>query len=172
MSQAPDSDLAVAGQDAHEDHAITRKMGDREQVEQTADRIRDELLLTLEELDRRRARATDVRYHLNQHRDTLVTVGAAALVVVGAGIGFALYRARTHDDRVRRQRRKALERAWAHPERVATSVEDKPLGAELGRKVVMIFATALATAVARNSMQSLVPARAIAKVPADGDKNS
>lgn len=165
MSQAPETER-------HADHAITRRMGDREQVEQTADRIRDELLLTLEELDRRRARATDVRYHVRQHRDLLVTVGAAALVAVGLGVGFAIYRARHHDERVRRQRRKALERAWAHPDRVATSIEDKPLGAELGRKVVMIFATSLATAVARNSIQTLVPSRAIAKVPADKDKKS
>ncbi|WP_223639276.1 hypothetical protein [Corallococcus sp. EGB] len=165
MSQAPETQ-------AHEDHAITRRMGDREQVEQTADRIRDELLLTLEELDRRRARATDVRYHVNQHRDLLVTVGAAALVAVGLGVGYAIYRARHHDERVRRQRRKALERAWAHPDRVATSIEDKPLGAELGRKVVMIFATSLATAVARNSIQSLVPSRVMTKVPADKDKKS
>ncbi|MFB1483159.1 hypothetical protein [Corallococcus sp. RDP092CA] len=165
MSQAPETER-------HADHAITRRMGDREQVEQTADRIRDELLLTLEELDRRRARATDVRYHVRQHRDLLVTVGAAALVAVGLGVGFAIYRARHHDERVRRQRRKALERAWAHPDRVATSIEDKPLGAELGRKLVMIFATSLATAVARNSIQTLVPSRAIAKVPADKDKKS
>lgn len=166
MSQAPETT------EAHADHAITKRMGDREQVEQTADRIRDELLLTLEELDRRRARATDVRYHVNQHRDLIVTVGAAALVAVGLGVGFAIYRARHHDERVRRQRRRALERAWAHPDRVATSIEDKPLGAELGRKVVMIFATSLATAVARNSIQTLVPSRTIAKVPADKDKKS
>ncbi|NOK08581.1 hypothetical protein [Corallococcus exercitus] len=160
MSQASETE-------AHADHAITRRMGDREQVEHTADRIRDELLLTLEELDRRRTRATDVRYHVNQHKDLLVTVGAAALVVVGLGVGIAIYRARHHDERVRRQRRKALERAWAHPDRVATSIEDKPLGAELGRKVVMIFATSLATAVARNSIQTLVPSRTVTKVPAD-----
>ncbi|GMT97919.1 hypothetical protein KH5H1_20380 [Corallococcus caeni] len=153
--------------EAHSDHAITKRMGDREQVEHTADRIRDELLLTLEELDRRRTRATDVRYHVNQHKDLLVTVGAAALVAVGLGVGIAIYRARHHDERVRRQRRKALERAWAHPDRVATSIEDKPLGAELGRKVVMIFATSLATAVARNSIQTLVPSRTVTKVPAD-----
>ncbi|MBZ4332218.1 hypothetical protein [Corallococcus sp. AS-1-12] len=165
MSQASETE-------AHVDHAITRRMGDREQVEQTADRIRDELLLTLEELDRRRTRATDVRYHVNQNKDLLMTVGAAALVVVGLGVGIAIYRARHHDERVRRQRRKALERAWAHPDRVATSIEDKPLGAELGRKVVMIFATSLATAVARNSIQTLVPSRTVTKVPADKDKKS
>ncbi|WP_375742412.1 hypothetical protein NR800_25105 [Corallococcus interemptor] len=164
MSQAPETE-------AHVDHAITRRMGDREQVEQTADRIRDELLLTLEELDRRRTRATDVRYHVNQNKDLLMTVGAAALVVVGLGVGLAIYRARHHDERVRRQRRKALERAWAHPDRVATSIEDKPLGAELGRKVVMIFATSLATAVARNSIQTLVPSRTVTKVPAEKNKN-
>lgn len=165
MSQASETE-------AHADHAITRRMGDREQVEQTADRIRDELLLTLEELDRRRIRATDVRYHVNQNKDLLLTVGAAALVAVGLGVGIAIYRARHHDERVRRMRRKALERAWAHPDRVATSIEDKPLGAELGRKVVMIFATSLATAVARNSMQTLVPSRTVTKVPADKDKKS
>ncbi|RKH49193.1 hypothetical protein [Corallococcus llansteffanensis] len=163
MSQAPDTE-------AHGEHAITRHMGDREQVEQTADRIRDELLLTLEELDRRRDRAMDMRYHVNQHRDLLVTVGAAALMVVGVGVGVAIYRSRHYDERVRRRRRKALERAWAHPERVATSVEDKPLGAELGRKLVMIFATTLATAVARNSMQTLVPSRTGPKVPENADK--
>ncbi|NOK32681.1 hypothetical protein D7W79_08155 [Corallococcus exercitus] len=160
MSQASETET-------HAEHAITKRMGDREQVEHTADRIRDELLLTLEELDRRRARATDVRYHVNQHKDLLVTVGAAALVAVGLGVGIAIYRARHHDERVRRQRRRALERAWAHPDRVATSIEDKPLGAELGRKVVMIFATSLATAVARNSIQTLVPSRTVTKVPAD-----
>ncbi|WP_375755065.1 hypothetical protein [Corallococcus exercitus] len=160
MSQASETET-------HSEHAITKRMGDREQVEHTADRIRDELLLTLEELDRRRTRATDVRYHVNQHRDLLVTMGAAALVAVGLGVGIAIYRARHHDERVRRQRRKALERAWAHPDRVATSIEDKPLGAELGRKVVMIFATSLATAVARNSIQTLVPSRTVSKVPAD-----
>ncbi|MBZ4372223.1 hypothetical protein [Corallococcus sp. AS-1-6] len=164
MSQASETE-------AHVDHAITRRMGDREQVEQTADRIRDELLLTLEELDRRRTRATDVRYHVNQNKDLLMTVGAAALVVVGLGVGLAIYRARHHDERVRRQRRKALERAWAHPDRVATSIEDKPLGAELGRKVVMIFATSLATAVARNSIQTLVPSRTVTKVPVEKNKN-
>ena len=45
---------------------ITAGMGDREQVEKTADRLRDELMLTLEELDRRRERAMDVKYQVRQ----------------------------------------------------------------------------------------------------------
>ncbi|MBU8897992.1 hypothetical protein DRW03_32525 [Corallococcus sp. H22C18031201] len=143
----------------HVDHAITRGMDVREQVEQTADRIRDGLLLTLEELDRRRERLLDVRYQAVQHRGTLVAVGAAAVLLVGAGVAYAVYRARTREERLREKRRKALERAWRHPERVANNGEDRPLSSELGRKLVLIFATSLATSVARNAMQTLVPSR-------------
>lgn len=145
--------------EAHADHAITKGMDAREQVERTADRIRDELLLTLEELDRRRERVMNVRYQATQHRDLLVAAGAAVLVLAGAGVGYAIYRARHRDELLRRKRRKALERAWNHPERLANTAEDRPLSTELGRKLVMIFATSLASAVARNSMRTLVPAR-------------
>lgn len=147
----------------HEDHRITRGMGDRKQVEETADRIRDELMLTLTELDRRRTRALDVRYHARQHRTELMAACAALLTAVGLGVGYAVYRARNRDEILRRKRRKALARAWEHPDRVASTAEPRPLGAELGRKLVLIFASALATAVARNAVATLVPAR---RVPA------
>ncbi|WP_426755525.1 hypothetical protein [Myxococcus sp. Y35] len=149
-----------------EEHRITRGMGDRKQVEETADRIRDELLLTLAELDRRRERALDVRYHAQQHRTELMAVGAVALTVVGLGVGFAIYRARHRDEILRRKRRKALTRAWEHPDRLASSAEQRPLGVELGRKLVLIFASALASAVARNAVVTLVPAR---RVPASAE---
>ncbi|AEI64289.1 hypothetical protein [Corallococcus macrosporus] len=156
----------------HEDHRITRGMGDRKQVEETADRIRDELLLTLAELDRRRERALDVRYHAMQHRDELMTAGAALLTVVGLGVGYAVYRARHRDEILRRKRRKALARAWEHPDRVASTAEQRPLGAELGRKLVLIFASALATAVARNAVVTLVPARKAPSSSVGVDKNT
>ena len=41
-------------------------MTDREQTEKAADRIREEFLLTLQELDRRRDHAFDVRYQAAQ----------------------------------------------------------------------------------------------------------
>ncbi len=155
----------------HEEHRITRGMGDRKQVEETADRIRDELLLTLAELDRRRERALDVRYHARQHRTGLMVASAAALTLVGLGVGYAVYRARHREEILRRKRRKALARAWEHPDRVASSAEARPLGAELGRKLVLIFAGTLASAVARNAVVTLVPGRR-APFPAQGiDKN-
>ena len=157
-----DADAPVEIQ-RREDHRITRGMGDRKQVEETADRIRDELLLTLAELDRRRERALDVRYHAMQHRTELMAAGGVVLTVLGLGVGYAVYRLRNRDEILRRKRRKALTRAWEHPDRVASSAEQRPLGAELGRKLVLIFASALATAVARNAVVTLVPSR---RVPA------
>jgi hypothetical protein len=143
----------------HADRAITRGMDDRKQVEQTADRIRDELLLTLEELDRRRQRALSVRYQAEQHRDALIAAGAVAAIVVGLGVGYAIYRSRHQQERLRRERRIALKRAWAHPESVAYAARQRPLGVELGRKLVLIFASTLASRVAKNAVRTLVPAR-------------
>ena len=140
---------------------ITKGMDDRTQVEHTADRIRDELLLTLEELDRRRARAMDVRYQLSSHRDMLKMAGGAALMLVGVGVGVSIWRARHRQELLAKKRRKAMERVWTHPERVAASAESRPLSVELGRKLVLIFGSALASSIAKSSMQALVPQRAV-----------
>lgn len=67
------------------------------QVATTADRLRDEFLVTLRELDRRRHRAMDIRGLVREHRRVLVAAGAglAALVVVIAGTtSLALSRSR------------------------------------------------------------------------------
>ncbi|KFE62317.1 hypothetical protein [Hyalangium minutum] len=136
---------------------ITKGLSDREQVERTADRIRDELLLTLEELERRRERVLDVRYQATRHQDLLVGVAITAAVLTGIGVGVAIWRARHREQILARHRLKALERAWQHPDRVASSAEERPLPVELGRKLILIFATALATNIAKNSVQSLVP---------------
>lgn len=157
----------------HADHHITRGMDDRKQVEQTADRIRDELLLTLEELDRRRERALSIRYQAEQHRDLLIGVGAVAMVVAGAGIGYAIYRSRHREEQLRRERRQALKRAWEHPDQVAARrVKEPPLTAELGRKLVVIFVSALAARVAQNSVRTLVPARQGPPSAAAAQKNT
>lgn len=150
----------------HAEHHITRGMDDRKQVEQTADRIRDELLLTLEELDRRRERVLSVKYQAEQHKDLLIGVGAIGMVVVGLGVGYAIYRSRHQEERLRHERRVALKRAWEHPESVAYAAKQRPLGVELGRKLVLIFATSLATRIAQNSVRTLLPARQGQNAPA------
>lgn len=129
----------------------------REQVEKTADRIRDELMLTLEELDRRRDRVMDVRYQASQHQELIKAAAIAALVVTGVGVGVALWRLRYRRHHLAERRVKAVRRAWNHPDRLATRAEQRPFAVELGKKLIMIFSTALATSIARSSVQSLVP---------------
>lgn len=141
---------------------ITASMSDREKVEKTADRLRDELLLTLEELDRRRERAMDVRYQLRhfveQNRDLLLKVGGATVALLVVGAGYSMWRARHREELVWKHRAQALRRAWEHPDRVASHAEERPIGIELGRKLVLIFVTSLATALAKSATRTLVPA--------------
>jgi hypothetical protein len=140
---------------------ITASMSEREKVERTADRIRDELLLTIEELDRRRERAMDVKYQLRhfleQNREMLGWVAGGAVALVGLSVGLSLWRARHHEEVLMRRRRLALRRAWEHPERLATGKKQQPFALELGQRLVLIFGTALATSLAKNAVQSLVP---------------
>lgn len=132
-------------------------MTDREQTEKAADRIREEFLLTLQELDRRRDHAFDVRYQVGQHRDALFIAGSAVALLALSGVGVALYNRRHRQERLFKKRLEGIRRAWSHPERLATSREEKPLALELGTKLVVIFGTALATSLARRSVSSLVP---------------
>ncbi|OJH41362.1 hypothetical protein [Cystobacter ferrugineus] len=141
--------------------SITTSMSEREQVERTADRLRDELLLTLEELDRRRERALDIKYQarqlLERNRQTLLAVGGVALAVIAVGAGFSWWNERRQARIVWERRGRALRRAWAHPDQVASSAKEQPLALELGRKLVFIFGSALASALAKNAVSTLVP---------------
>jgi hypothetical protein len=140
---------------------ITSSMSEREKVERTADRIRDELLLTIEELDRRRERAMDVKYQvrhfLEQNRDMLGWVAGGAVALVGLSVGLSLWRSRHHEELMMRRRRVALRRAWEHPERLATGKKQQPFALEMGQRLVLIFGTALATSLAKSAVQSLMP---------------
>jgi hypothetical protein len=146
-------------------------MTDREQTEKAADRIREEFLLTLQELDRRRDHAFDVKYQVSQHRDAVVIAGSALALLTLTGVGVALYRRRHRQERLFKKRLEGMKRAWSHPERLASSREEKPLAIEMGSKLVVIFGTALATSLAKRSVSSLVPPRGqkTAFVPAGND---
>jgi hypothetical protein len=93
-------------------------------------------------------------------------VGAAitAAVLTGVSLGVALWRARHRQQILARHRVRALKRAWQHPERVASSSQQRPLAVELGRRLILIFASALATNIAKNSVQALVPQRRLQPV--------
>lgn len=151
--------------DEEKKDSISAHMSEREQVERTADRLRDELLLTIEELDRRRERALDLRYQarqlLERNRELLLTVGATTAGLVVVGMGYSWWRQYRRRRVVWSRRGKALRRAWEHPDQVASSSEEKPFALELGRKLFFIFGTALASALARNAVQTLVPPSAL-----------
>ena len=90
------------------------------QVARTADRLRDEFLVTLRELDRRAHRAMDVRGLLRDNRRVVVAAGAglAAAVVVIIGTSVALSHSR--QSRLPELRMHALRRAWERPDRIAS----------------------------------------------------
>jgi hypothetical protein len=129
----------------------------REQADQAADRVRDELLTTLVELDRRRTQVTDWRYQLDAHRRTLTIVGACVAGLVVGGVGIAVARRQVTRRRVVRRRWDALGRAWKHPERVATRADDAPGWQQLLRKAILAFGVALATRAGKRAATSMVP---------------
>jgi hypothetical protein len=89
------------------------------QVALTADRLRDEFLVTLRELDRRAHRAMDLRGLLRDNRRVVIAAGAGLAAVVAVIIGTKLALSRSRRARLPELRRRALRRAWERPERIA-----------------------------------------------------
>ena len=130
-----------------------------DQTEKAADRIRSELLLTLEEIDRRRQRATDLRALARDHVPGLVALGAALGVLAAAMAVVVRVRAHSRRTIAFRDRARALMRAWEHPNRVASNARYRPVAAELVRKALMAAATvAIQRAVAEAGRRVATPA--------------
>jgi len=129
----------------------------REQANQAADRVRDELLTTLAELDRRRIQATDWRYQAGAHRTALTIIGASVAGLVVAGVSLVVARRQIARRRRVQRRWAALARAWKHPERVATRAHDAPGWQQLLRKTILAFGVTLAVRAAKRAATSMVP---------------
>jgi hypothetical protein len=129
----------------------------KDQIESTADRIRDDLLTTLKELDRRRHQATDLHLQLEKHSDLLLMVGVGAVALIGVGLGVGAMKKRVRRKTAVKHRVQALARAWDHPERLATRAKDRPLPTELLRKVVSTFLITMATRYARQLAEAAMP---------------
>jgi hypothetical protein len=129
----------------------------REQANQAADRMRDDLLTTLKELDRRRLQATDWRYQVQAHQGPLIVAVSAVVGVVLLGVGLVVVRRQMARRRQVRRRWEALGRAWKHPERVATRADDAPGVQRLLRKALLAFGVALATRAGKRAAVSMVP---------------
>lgn len=121
------------------------------QIEAAADRYRSELLATLEELDRRRVEATNLRAQVKAHQTGILLAAGGAALIVGGMVTAGMLRRRYHNARLRRARVRGFIRAWQHPERVATQADYRPLPTELLRKFALVFGTVLATTYAKKS---------------------
>ena len=128
------------------------------QIQKTADRLRDEFLVTLRELDRRRQRAMDVRGLMRENRRVLIAAGAglAALVVVIIGTSVALSRSR--ESRLGERRVRSLVRAWENPDRIATRAKDLPRPLGLLVSLLKVAAVAAGTQLVRRALKRALPA--------------
>jgi hypothetical protein len=128
------------------------------QVEKTADRLRDEFLVTLRELDRRRHRAMDVRGLMRDNRRVLLAAGAglAAVIIVIVGTTVALSRSRRA--RLPSRRMQGLRRAWENPDRLASRAEDVPRPARILSGLLKVALVAAGTQFVRRAVQRALPA--------------
>ena len=129
------------------DHAL-------EQAGETADRVRGELLRTLEELDRRRHEATHVRERLNENRALLLKAGMAVLAALAAQQALSLWARRRAQARLPERRRRALTRSWEHPERLAR--EERGLARRFGSAVLLGLGAGAARVFAARVMRNWV----------------
>jgi hypothetical protein len=126
-----------------------------DQVEATANRLRDDLMGTLRELDRRRARATDIRFQVQKHAGAILGVCAGLGLVAGLSATVMVVRRRAQKRRKLQRWVTAIRRTWAHPERLATRANDRSMPTELLRRVTMAAAVALATQVSKRAVQEV-----------------
>jgi hypothetical protein len=124
------------------------------QVARTADRLRDEFLVTLRELDRRAHRAMDVRGLLRDNRRVLIAAGAGLATVVAVILGTSVARSRSRPARLPELRLRALRRAWQRPERIATRAHRQGLLLTL----LAVSAIAGATQLVRRTVQRALTA--------------
>lgn len=134
-------------------------LSSREQAEKAANRIRDELAHTVDELERRREHVTDVRALWRENSERVITAGIVA-IAAATTLGLVYFALRPWREeralrRYKQQRRRALYRAWAHPERLAVRARDRAPPSAIGRKVLVSFLAGLGGAMANNASRRL-----------------
>jgi hypothetical protein len=130
---------------------------DYETLRQQADAARDQLMSTLEHLDRRRHDLTDVRLQLKRHPVAAASIATGLVVIVGA-LGWLGYRLARREQHTWRERARALRRAWHRPQRVASGKQG-PFATELGRRVLLGLFGFTAIELGKLGVRRLLPER-------------
>jgi hypothetical protein len=125
------------------------------QVARTADRLRDQFLVTLRELDRRAHRAMDVRALLRDNRRVVVAAGAGLAAVVVVIIATSVALSRSRQSRLPQLRVRALRRAWQRPDRIAPG----PRRLGLGLALLKVAVIAGGSQLIRNAVRRTLAAR-------------
>ena len=126
---------------------------ERERLEREANLVRARLATTLDVLDKRGHEMVDVKLQVKRHVLPIAVVGGTIVLAVVSGVGYAIYRIATRDERKRLERRRIPARVWNHPERVA-QVQKPPVLAEIGRKLLVGTLTMLGMSLVKRAINS------------------
>jgi hypothetical protein len=120
----------------------------RDELAREANQARSKLLRTVEQLDRRRHDALDLRLQLRRHVRQLMAVGGLLLLATAGAVALVVHRVTSFTQRRRRDRWVLAKSMWRHPDR-AMRGERGSFFAELARSLLLTMASAAVSVPAR-----------------------
>jgi hypothetical protein len=138
----------------------------RDELAREANQVRTKLLRTVEQLDRRRHEALDLRVQLQRHVRQLTVVGGAILLGTCAAMVLVFQRVSTATERRRRNRWRLAKRVWWHPERALRADRRTSFLGALLRPLLLALANALVILPARRWVMRMLPAQSPEDRPA------
>lgn len=148
----------------------------RDDLEHEADAVRARLMLTVQRLERRRHQVLDVRYQLRRHVQTVVVLGAVAVVATAAAVALATHRVATAAARRRRNRWRLAKNVWRRPDRALRAARG-PFFQEALRGVGLSLVSMALTTPARSLLKEIFSAaasvrRGSSRASADGESRA
>jgi hypothetical protein len=141
------------GEEAHGMKPADGEPGATGRIEREIGSLRSEIEELVNELDRRRRDAFDVRLQLHRHPGAVTVAGVALAAVLGGTIALLVYNGRRKQraSYKARQLKVAVGRMMKHPERVARGAPPP------GEQILAAVGTALATLLVKRAFERAVP---------------
>jgi hypothetical protein len=114
----------------------------RDELAREANEVRSKLLRTVEQLDRRRRDAFDVRLQLQRHAWQFALGGALFLLGTAGVVALVAHRVATAPQRRQKERWYLARRVWQHPDRSLRG-ERRSFPRELARSLLLTAGSAL-----------------------------